>query len=194
MSRTGLVFAITALLSGCANLYVMSHVPLSTMSRLSSLRLPDIDPEQLRVGARLPVSLEPRPQGVKIRIDLPRGQGQPETQDFVLEPVTDTLELATLAAYERSGAHLLVYRLSPDGAGRLKGLLAGMTGPQGATGVSLSVGVDACHRSPLRAVPLLTTTLLRTNASGYFVLTGDLDLRHVISARDLAASIPPCNR
>ena len=55
--------------SGCANLAVMSHVPLSTMSRLSSLKLAEIDPAELRLAARLPDALEPRSHGVKVRID-----------------------------------------------------------------------------------------------------------------------------
>src|SRR5262245_3839233 len=40
--------------SGCANLAVMSHVPLSTTSRLSSLKLAEIDAAELRLAARLP--------------------------------------------------------------------------------------------------------------------------------------------
>src|SRR5262252_2802293 len=54
----------------CANLTVISHVPLSTMSRLASLKLAEIDPAELRVAARLPDALEPRSHGVKVRIDV----------------------------------------------------------------------------------------------------------------------------
>jgi hypothetical protein len=80
MIRIGLLTVLASLLGGCKNLHVMSHVPLSTLSRLSALPLTDIDPELLRVGARLPAALLPRPQGVKVKIDLTRNQGRPPSR------------------------------------------------------------------------------------------------------------------
>jgi hypothetical protein len=69
-ARLAGVLLATALVDGCANLTIMSHVPLSTMSRLSSLKLAEIEPAELRLAARLPDALEPRPRGVKVRIDV----------------------------------------------------------------------------------------------------------------------------
>ena len=52
------------LFTGCSSLHVMSHVPLSTMSRLSAMKLAEIEPAQLRVAARMPEHFEPRKDGV----------------------------------------------------------------------------------------------------------------------------------
>jgi hypothetical protein len=176
-----------ALLSGCASVAVMSSVPLASLSRLSSLTLSDIDPAELRVAARLPASLEPRPLGVKVTLDLSGAGRGPEV--FVLEPATEQPELAPLAAYRRDGTRLWVYRLSREDVVRLRRLMADATR---AAGVSIAAGVDACHRAPLGSAALPTTTLLRTNATGYFVLAADLDLAAVVPADELAARVPPC--
>jgi len=69
-ARLAGVLLATALVGGCTGLTVMSHVPLSTMSRLSSLKLAEIEPAELRVAARLPDALEPRPDGVTVHIDV----------------------------------------------------------------------------------------------------------------------------
>src|SRR5215813_14496096 len=94
----------TVLVGGCTNLTVMSHVPLSTMSRLSSLKLAEIEPAELRVAARLPDVLEPRPRGVKVRIDV-AGQNYGETPkaELVLEPAVEPSELAALSLHRRAG-------------------------------------------------------------------------------------------
>ena len=96
----------------------ISHVPLATMSRLASLTLADIDPEQLRVAARLPAALEPRPQGVKVRIDRKTAKGGAHSEEFVLESVTQPSELAPLSKHQRAGTRLSIFRLSSADAGR----------------------------------------------------------------------------
>lgn len=179
-----------ALVSGCASMAVMSSVPLSTMSRLSSMTLTEIDPAELRVAARLPVGLEPRPLGVKVTIEIAGSKGaaaRPEV--LVLEPATEPREAPSLEPHRRPGARLWVYRLSREDVARMRSLIATSGG---ASGVSIAAGVDACHRGPLGAAALPTTTLLRTNASGYFVLSEDLDLRTVVPAAELAAKVPAC--
>ena len=76
-----------ALLCGCTSLAVMSHVPVSTMARLASLKLAEIEPSELRVAARLPEALEPRRDGVKVHVD---GSGSSpasrRSADLILEP------------------------------------------------------------------------------------------------------------
>ena len=189
-TRLAGVLLATALVGGCANLTVMSHVPLSTMSRLSSLKLAEIEPAELRVAARLPDVLEPRPRGAKVRIDV-AGQNYGETPkaELVLEPAVEPSELAALSLHRRAGYQVWVYRLSPNDVDRLKHLIdeAG-----GASGVSIAAGVEACHRKPYGSAPLPTTTFLRTNGTGFFVLTQDLDLRSIVSEQDLASRVPPC--
>jgi hypothetical protein len=171
----------------------MSHVPLSTMSRLSTLKANDIDADQLRVAARLPSALEPRPQGVKVQLTISRaGETSKATESFTLEPVTHPTEFAPLAAWERPGAHVWLYRLMPADVVRLRHIVEENSAPSAASSVSVSAGVDACHRAPLGSLALPTTTLLRVNGSGYFALVDGLDLRSLVSDTDLERNVPSC--
>ena len=187
-----LAFALfaTALVCGCANLTVMRHVPISTMSRLSSLRLAEIEPAELRVAARLPDVLEPRPRGVKVRIDVAGlKQDKAGTVALILEPAIEQSELEPLSPHRRASQRIWVYRLLPGDVDRLKNFAAEA---RGASAVSIAAGVEVCHRKPYGSARLPTTTFLRTNAMGFFVLTQDLDLRSVVSEQDLASRVPPC--
>ena len=189
-TRLAGVLLVTALVSACANLTVLSHVPLSTMSRLSSLKLAEIEPAELRVAARLPDELEPRPRGVKVRIDV-AGQkhGKTAEAELILEPAVEPSELAPLSLHHRAGYQVWIYRLSPNDVDRLKHLIAKAGG---APAVSIAAGVETCHRKPYGSAALPTTTFLRTNGTGFFVLTQDLDLRSMFSEQDLASRVPPC--
>src|SRR5262249_4158595 len=179
-----------AFASGCVSLAVMSHVPLSPMALLSSLKLAEIDPDELRVAARLPDALEPRLRGVKVRIDAAGMQhGKNSAVELILELAAEPSELAPLSAQRRAGHRIWVYRLSRRDLDRLKVLVAEAGG---ASSVSIAAGVEACHRKPYGSAALLTTTFLKTNATGFFVLTEDLDLRSVVSEQHLASRVPPC--
>ena len=189
-SATLAALLVAAAVAGCTSVAVMSHVPITTVSRLSALKLTNIDPEQLRVAARLPEMLEPRPDGVKVRVDVKSSAVHAaSTLEFILEAVIDPVELAPLSAHRRAGSQLWVYRLSPRDIERLRRLIA-VRGD--APGVSIAAGVDACRLNPLGSAALPTTTFLRTDATGFFVLAEDLDLRGVVSERDLATKIPAC--
>lgn len=192
MSRWVFVGVAASLLGGCASLQVMSHVPVATMSRLSSLTMSEIDPKHLRVAARLPAILSPQPHGVKVKLGLEDQKGRSRTEDFELDPVSEPSEVTALAAYQRSGAPFLIFRLSAADVSRLNHIITDATGPSATTGVTIAAGVDACHRHPLGSAPLPTTTLLRTNTSGYFVLAEELDLRSLVSELDIATKVPPC--
>ena len=179
-----------AIAGGCASLTVMSHVPLSTMSRLASLKLAEIDPDELRVAARLPDALEPRSHGVKVRIDAAgMKHGKDSAAELILEPAVEPSELSPLSAQRRAGHRIWVYRLPHSDVDRLKALIAAASG---ASGVSIAAGVEACYRKPYGSAALPTTTFLKTNATGFFVLTEDLDLRSIVSEQDLALRVPPC--
>ncbi len=175
------------LLSACSSLHVMSHVPLSSMSRLSSLKLEDIDPAHLRVAARMPELIEPRRDGVKVTVTL----GSTKTE-LVLEPATEPRELAALSSFQRAGARLWSYSLTAADSARLRGLIA-VAVAAGEKKVSIAAGVDACRRASLGTAPLPATTFLRTDAGGFIILTEDLDLRSVVPERDLADKVPPCD-
>ncbi len=189
MPQAFLVLVVTLLLSGCTSLHVMSHVPLATMSRLSSMKLPEIEPKSLRVAARMPALLEPRRGGVKVSLSI--GSKDASKMEFVLEPVTEPSEQAELSKFQRPGSRLWSYRLSAADAARLQQAISDAHGGN-QNSVSIAAGVDACRRGPLGAQPLPTTTYLRTDASGFFVLAEDLDLRTVVSERDFASKVPAC--
>ena len=179
-----------AIAGGCASLTVMSHVPLSTMSRLASLKLAEIDPAELRVATRLPDALEPRSHGVKVRIDVAgMKHGKDSAAELILEPAVEPSELTPLSAQRRAGHRIWAYRLSHSDVDRLKALIAAASG---ASGVSIAAGVEACYRKPYGSAALPTTIFLKTNATGFFVLTEDLDLRSIVSQQDLALRVPPC--
>lgn len=188
MPHAVLFLLVTMLLAGCTSLHVMSHVPLATMSRLSSMKLAEIDPAQLRVAARMPAHLEPRRGGVKVNIKI--GAKDASKTELVLEPATEPSEQSVLSKFQRPGSRLWSYRLSTADAVRLQHAIRAADGGQ--TGISIAAGVDACRRGPLGSQPLPTTTYLRTDASGFFVLAEDLDLRSVVSERDLASKVPAC--
>lgn len=175
--------------TGCSSLQVMSHVPLSTMSRLSAMKLAEIEPAELRVAARMPEQLEPRKDGVKVLITV--GPSDASKVEFVLEPAVEPQELASLSGFRRGGARLWSYRLSSADVARLQRIIA--TGSSEQRDVAISAGVDACRQGPLGDKPLPTTTFLRIDATGFLVLAEDLDLRSVVSERDLATKVPPCD-
>jgi hypothetical protein len=159
--------------------------------RLSSLNLADIEPAGLRVAARLPSTLEPR--GVKVRLELTGGARGQVTREFVLEPAVEPGEATPLTGYNRRDARLWIYRLTGDDVKRLQRLQSEAAGGAGGAGISISAGVEACHRKELLSTLLPTTTFLRANAAGYFILAEDLDLRSVVSERDLVKKVPPCS-
>jgi hypothetical protein len=188
-------FALAAFLSSCTNLTVMSHVPLSTLSRLSSLKVADIDPELLRVAVRLPAALEPRQQGVSVHLVISGSSDMPaQTESFTLEPVSQANELAAIAAWQRPDTRLWLYQLAPPDVLRLRHIMSEKSSRSGSAGVTISAGAEACHRAPLSPGPLPTTTLLRTSASGYFALVENFDIRNLVADQDIAAKIPPCQR
>lgn len=192
MLRRCLGLILLAPLIGCTSLTVLSHVPVSTMSRLSKMTVADIDPEELRVAARLPDALEPQPHGVKVSLEIRRPGRQPQTENLALERATQPDELAPVEKWARSGFRLWVYRLAPADVSRLKHLMSEKGSAPGTSRLTISAGVAACRLKPLGSAALPTTTLLRTNATGYFVLTKNLDIRSLVSKADLAAKVPPC--
>lgn len=189
--------ALGVALAGCTNLTVLSHVPIATMSRLAAFDLVKADPAALRVAARLPETLEPRRDGVRVilRVEDANGAGKgPHT--FILAEATEPAELAQLTTAGQAGARLWVYRLAPADVARLADLraqaLAANKSRAGSVRASIDAAVDACRRADLSSGRLPTTTFLRTDGSGYFILLQDLDLRAVVSERDLSERVPPC--
>ena len=191
--RRGASMAAACLLvcaGGCTSLAVMSSVPLSTMSRLSSLKLTEVDPATLRIAARLPDGFEPQRSGVKVRLETARsGATAGVVADLVLEPAGQSQETVPLLRFQRQGFRIWIYRLSEADAEHLRKLIAESAGT---AGVKISAGVDACRRRPLTGAALPVSTYLKTGATDYIVLTDDLDLRNVFADGDIVARVLPC--
>ncbi len=112
-----------------------------------------------------------------------------ERTELVLADAPESSELAPLAADAMSGTKIWVYKIDPHDFDRLQRLRAEATGHGHG---SISAGVDACHRGPLPKGPLRSTTYLRVDASGYFKVVDDIDLRSVFSEADIVSNIPAC--
>ena len=192
MLRIAALTILATSLSGCASVYVMSHVPTATMARLSAMTVADIDPKELRVVARLAKGLEPQSGGVKVTLGLSAPQGGRRTETFALEAVPTSAEMVAVAKFQRLDEGLFVYQLSATDMVRLGRIVAETAQASGSKSISISAGVDACHRGPLTEGALPSTTILKANASGYFILAQDLDIRRLVSASELAAKVPAC--
>lgn len=180
--------AIALATSGCANVAVVGAIPLSTYKRMWSFDIAKVDLAGFRVAARLPNALEPT--AVKVKIDFEK-DGVRRHEELRLVPAREPEELGPLQRFARTGFTLFVYRLGAEDSTRLEKLRSDTEKGRGGHG-SLSVGVDSCRHAPLPSGPLLITTILRTDASGYFVMFDDLDLRAVVSESELAGKITTC--
>lgn len=192
MMRTvgaGASVALALLTSGCGSMTVMSHVPLSTISKLATLDIMAVEPAVLRVAARLPENLEPQPGGVRVVLK-PAGSDGDET--LRLEQVSNPDELAPLAGFARPGSRIWVYRLTAADIQRVAKFKAAAAARSSSRGGTIAAMVEACHRGGMGDGPLPVTTLLRTDTQGYFTAIDDLDLKSVISNDDLAQKVPVC--
>jgi hypothetical protein len=170
----------------------MSAIPASTLKRLWAFDVAHVDVPRLRVAARLPDTLQPRE--VLVIVEAWRaGDIDKRRAELRLVPVAEASELQPLARYRKAGTGLHVYRLSEGDARRLETLRAEHAAGGGDSRGQISVAVKACRRAALPNGPLPATTLLRTDAGAYFVLTDDLDMRAVASDTQLAADVPPCD-
>jgi hypothetical protein len=181
-----------AALAGCTSLTVLTHVPVATMSRLAAFDLAKVDPAVLRVAARLPVTLEPRRNGVKVTLRVADSAGGNGPHTFILAEAAELAELTQLGVAGQAGSRFWVYRLAAADVARIADLRAQALKADKARRASIEAAVDACRRADLPSGPLPTTTYLRTDATGYFVLLQDLDLRAVVSAKQLSERVPPC--
>lgn len=185
----GATAVLLLLIAGCGSLTVMSHVPLSTMSKLATLDVMQVNPAVLRVAARLPENLEPQPGGVRVML---RPAGASDDEKLILEQVSNPDELALLAGFARPGSRIWVFRLTAADILRVTRIKAEATARSSSNGGSIAAAVDACHRGSIGDGPLPATTYLRTDAAGYFTVIDDLDLRSVVADEELAREIPDC--
>lgn len=181
------VLTVTLALAGCATAAVMSHVPLAALKKMWSFDLNKLDIPGLRVATRLPEELEPREVTVIIEAKGDAATSK-RREEITLEPTLAAAELAPLARYQRSGFRVFIYQVAAADIERLDAMRAVKNGGHG----TIAVGVKACRRRDLPKGALLSTTLLRTDDGGYFVMLDNLDLRAIVTEAEFAAEVPSC--
>jgi len=186
---------VAVIVSACV-LASCSHVPVTSLLKLSQIDFVTTDPALMRAAVKLPRQLRPRPDGMRLHLVVKMNNGSEEAQDFALREVSDAADLLALRDELSSGSALFAYRIDPDDLARLKAFRATMlakknTGVKGS--LTISVRPETCRTETLGEGPVLFSTYLRTSETGSYVpLTRDVDLRSLDATRDIAALIPPC--
>jgi hypothetical protein len=187
------VIALVAwILAGCG------HMPVTSMVKLARVDFAATEPAALRAAVKLPRAIRPRPQGVTLRIGVRLASGHEEFQDFLLREASDAGEMAALKDELDADTHVFAFRLDSAETQRLAAFRDGLKKKQAESrrsGGALTIAVrpDACRTGELPSGPVRLTTYLHTaETGGYLPLARDLDLRTVVTGRDVVAEIPPC--
>ena len=177
-----------------------THMPVTSMVRLARVDFVSTDPAQLRAAVKLPRTVQPRPQGVALRIGVKLANGHEEFQDFMLREVSDPADVLALNRELDRDTHVFAYRLDPAEVARLVAFRAALKQKQEASGgkggaLTIAVRPDACRTADLGVRPVYLTTYLRTGETGGYVpLTRDVDVRTLAPGRDVVAEMPICAR
>lgn len=186
------VLSFVGALGGCG------HMPVTSMLKLARIDFTNTDPAQLRAAVKLPRLVQPKPQGVALRIGVRLSGGQEEFQDFVLREVSDPKDVLALHRELDADTHVFAYQLDSAEAARVGAFRDALKKKQAASGgrggsLTISIHSQACRSGELPHQPIMLTTYLRTaETGGYVPLTRDVDLRTIDPKQDLAAAIPPC--
>jgi hypothetical protein len=182
------LLALAFLLAGCG------HVPVMSLIKLARLDLASTNPAQLRAAVKLPHALQPRTQGMVLRVSVKTTSGQELKQEFALQEISDPIDLLPLHAELSPGTHIFAYRIDPKDLPRLTEFRANaLAQPRIPGGGTLSIYPQACRNGEIPAGPILVSTFLRAAEIGeYIALTRNVDLRTLAPGHDLAAIIPPC--
>jgi hypothetical protein len=173
-------------------------MPVTSMVKLARVDFAATEPAALRAAVKLPRAIRPRPQGVTLRIGVRLASGHEEFQDFLLREASDAGEMAALKDELDADTHVFAFRLDSAETQRLAAFRDGLKKKQAESrrsGGALTIAVrpDACRTGELPSGPVRLTTYLRTaETGGYLPLARDLDLRTVVTGRDVVAEIPPC--
>ena len=190
--RLTAIALVAGILAGCG------HMPVTSMVKLARVDFAATEPAALRAAVKLPRAIRPRPQGVTLRIGVRLRSGHEDFQDFLLREASDAGEMAALEDERDADTHIFAFQLDPAEAQRLAAFRDGLKRKQaekGSRGGALTIAIrpDACRTGELPSGPVRATTYLRTaETAGYVPLARDVDLRTVVSGRDVVAEIPLC--
>ncbi len=178
-------------------LVACGHVPVTSMLKLSRINFQTTDPASLRLAVKLPATIRPQRDRLRLRLTVQTASEAETTQDFVLSEISDPAELAMLHKEVDAGAHVFAYRLDTAEASKLVAFREDLLKKrqEGSRGGGLKVNVvpEACRSGVIAAGEVPFTTYLRTpETDGYVTLAEDVDMRTVMPGRDLVAEMPAC--
>jgi hypothetical protein len=194
------VGCLLQLAAGCVIglfLAACGHIPVMSMVKLSRINFQTMDPASLRMAVKLPASIRPQRDKLRLRINVQLPNSADTVQDFVLSEISDPVELAMLREEVGAGTRIYAYRLDAPEANRLSAfreelLRKKQEGSRGG-GLKIDVVPEACRNGDVTSGAVLFTTYLRTpETSGYVTLTEDVDMRTVVPDRDLVSEMPVC--
>jgi hypothetical protein len=173
-----------------------------SMVKLSRIDFQTTDPAGLRVAVKLPASIRPQRDKLRLQVTVKFATGAKITQDFVLSESSDAADLAMLREQVDAGTHDLdyrffAYRLDAAEADRLAAFREDLKNKQAAGdrggGLTIHVVPEACRTAAIASNPVLFTTYLRTpETGGYVTLAEDVDIRTLVPGRDLVSEMPTC--
>jgi hypothetical protein len=158
------------------------------------------DPAPARVAVQMHEAIVPRPGSTIFRflITMP-GEQEKRDYSFVMEPVAAVAEPG-LRPFRQSGMAQHIFRFSAADVDRLRSMQqeARQARERNSAPGKLEIHVSskACRMRHLPTGPLLTTTLIRTEAEGRFlVLLKDVDVRHEArkDGLDIEQAVPACS-
>lgn len=106
------------LLSACG------HMPVTSMVKLARTDFATVDPAELRVAVKLPQTVRPRRDGVRLRVTVKTGSGPAQVEEFVLRDLNDAGELMALRAEVEPGTAIYAFRLDPNDLARVQAFRA----------------------------------------------------------------------
>jgi hypothetical protein len=187
---------VALVLSACG------HVPVSTIWALRNLDAITLDPALLRAAVRVPDTLQPQPDGVKLEIGWWRDgeEDRKHNAKFVLQETTSADDTAPLVFERKAGMRVYVYRVDPADIPGIRALQAQAKDEKaknpGKTHGTFGFGADACRKGQLAEGPVLMTTFLRLDSErGYLPVVKDLDLRTAVTTdKSFDELVPPCEK
>ena len=178
-----------------------SHVPLSSVVKMSAFRFETTDPAQLRVAVRHPDWIRIPPGGAVMVVEE---RSKPSgallyREELVFEQIASRSDLAGLAAARRPGFVMTILRVAASDTELLRALqerLRNASAEERASSTgSLSVSVTGCRTGPAPSsdAVLVSTYLAAGELDGFVTLVRDFDLRSAMADAGMdEGEIGPC--
>lgn len=191
---------VAAVLAWCVA--ACSHVPLTTMVKLSRFDLLKTAPDGLRIAVKYPDSIRIPDGGAQMRLIVTeKSSGEVQLkEEFAFTRVDTAAEKAELAGELQTGWRVEVYRLPAGRIAAFKAFQSHLTdmrkGDREKVDGSMEISVDACLLSETRPDRIVVSTFLKASELGGFVpLLKDANLQQLMAAEDMdgdAAPLGPC--